>query len=349
MDEKRVAMQENLEEFEKKFWLFFIGLCGFALSVVVNAFGSVGWGSACMLIMAATWCAPLVVKYWFSGWGALFDFQLVRYEIYNDGTKRDVTTFGETMIGPFMKCMVALLVALAATVIVPMEMIVRLINHIRFEQVLGDEKGKMNEAPRKQALMCGAVLLAMIVLGTTGTIVSNIRENTSDIGKDEVVELIEALEEKSKSYTINAYYNYHSESNRTLAKVTVVGDTVTFDAYDELSWTHRIDSGNYDQYTLPRGTYTYKNGAWVDVDEQLVISLNKFTLHLAFDFEAMKQDPKGIVVNCQKGQGGRVDQEQHDYYEVIPKKNSKKFTFDHLYIDEDFDYVEWQEKIYIFD
>ena len=90
-----------------------------------------------MLIFVAAWCGPLVVKFWFSGFGSLFDFQYRVYEVYRDGRKKDVTTVGDMMTGPFVKCAVALIVAVIALYLVPAEIIVRLFNHIKFEKKLG--------------------------------------------------------------------------------------------------------------------------------------------------------------------------------------------------------------------
>ena len=170
--------EENLETFKKRFILFFIGLCGLGLGIVVNAFGAMGLGTVILFAGAVAWCAPLVIKFWFSGFGSLFDFQYRVYEVYSDGRKKDVTTVGEMMTGPFVKCGVALIVAVIALYLVPAEIIVRLFNHIRFEKKLGI-KGTIVEAPRLHALLTLGVVVVIIVVGTIGNIVATKKENTN--------------------------------------------------------------------------------------------------------------------------------------------------------------------------
>lgn len=340
--EVREKLDNNLEKFKKKFILFFIGLVGFALSVVVYAFGAGGWGSLPMLALVVTWCGPLVLKFWTSGFGSLFDFQYSEYEIDEYGNKRDVTKIDSVLTGPFLKCVAALIVALVALYLVPAEMVVRLINHMRYERKLG-EKGSINESPRREALLTVIVIVAMIVIGAIGGAIASIRENTSDMGNDEVATIVETLQTEAKRYTINSLYNYNTGSSKACATVTQVGDTVTFISTTELTYYY---GGN--SYTLPAGSYTYVNGAWINVDENAAIVLSAYTIGLAFDLEYMKNNPNAFVINVEKDvMGGRIDKETHECYQLRAKDNSE-LQFENFYIEKDFTFAAWSGQNYIF-
>ena len=312
--------EDNLEAFKKKFLLFFIGLCGMGLGIVVNAFGAMGLGTVVLFAGAVAWCAPLVVKFWFSGVGALFDFQYKTYEIDQYGNARDVSKIDSILVGPFMKCAVALIVAVIALYLVPAEIIVRLFNHIRFEKKLGI-KGTIVEAPRLHALLTFAVIAAIIIVGTIGNIVATKKENTSDISDEEIVELLETLENKKLAYKIAKFEN---GSLNVYGIVAEINGTITFTVSKALKCTkYSEEQRDYLEYTLNPGTYTYINGAWIGADENATVVLSYFALGLALDFEAMKADTSKIVVNEDKGLGYYYDTEQHDYYEIKPKKNSE--------------------------
>ena len=320
LNEFRDRYEENLETFKKRFLLFFIGLCGMGLGIVINAFGAMGVGTVVLFAGAVAWCAPLVVKFWFSGFGSLFDFQYRVYEVYQDGRKKDVTTVGEMMTGPFVKCGVALIVAVIALYLVPAEIIVRLFNHIRFEKKLGI-KGTIVQAPRLHALLTFAVIVAIIIVGTIGNIVDTKKENTSDISDEEIVELLETLESKKLAYKIAKFEN---GSLNVYGIVAEINGTITFTVSEALKCTkYSEEQRDYLEYTLNPGTYTYINGAWIGADENATVVLSYFALGLAFDFDTMKADTSQIVVNEDPGLGYYYDTEQHDYYEIKPKKNSE--------------------------
>ena len=344
LDEARANMEDNLEAFRKKFLLFFIGLCCFAAGIVINAFGAIGVASFLLFGGMGCWGGPLAVKFWFSGFGSLFDFRYRVFEVYRDGRVKDVTTVGDVMTGPFIKCVVALLVVLLGTIIAPMEMIVRLMNHIRFEKLLGEKKGAIVATPRREAILCVIVLVAMFVLAIIGNIITNIRENTSDIGNEQVIELLETLEAKTKSYSI---LNTRSV---TLAEVAESGDTVTFTVLQKIELTHRPDSASVDYYEVAPGTYTYMNGVWKGADENAAFLLSKLTIGIALDLDAMKENPKGIVINRDVGLSGRVDNEEHNYYEIKPKNNSKEFDFEEFLLEENFAFgtLSTHNYVYIF-
>ena len=312
--------EDNLEAFKKKFLLFFIGLCGLGLGIVVNAFGAMGFGMILLLAGLVAWCAPLVIKYWFSGVGALFDFQYKTYEIDQYGNARDVSKIDSILVGPFMKCVGALLVGLAATIIVPMEIIVRFLNHVRFEKKLG-LKGTVMQAPRLHALLTLGVVVVIIITGTIGNIVATTRENTSDISDEEIVTLLETLESKKLAYKIAKFEN---GSLNVYGIVAEINGNITFTVSKALKCTkYSEEKRDYLEYTLNPGTYTYINGAWVGANADATVVLSYFALGLALDFEAMKTDTSKIVVNEDKGLGYYYDTEQHDYYEIKPKKNSE--------------------------
>ena len=312
--------EDNLEAFKKKFLLFFIGLCGMGLGIVINAFGAMGFGMILLFAGVVAWCAPLVVKFWFSGFGSLFDFRYRVFEVYSDGRKKDVTTVGDMMMGPFVKCAVALIVAVIALYLVPAEIIVRLFNHIRFEKKLG-LKGTVMQAPRLHALLTLGVVVVIIVAGTIGNIVATTKENTSDISDEEIVTLLETLESKKLAYKIAKFEN---GSLNVYGIVAEINGSITFTVSEALKCTkYSEEQRDYLEYTLNPGTYTYTNGAWVGANENATVVLSYFALGLALDFDAMKADTSKIVVNEDTGLGYYYDTEQHDYYEIKPKKNSE--------------------------
>ena len=339
-DEELLDVQEkyddNLSEFKKKFILFFIGLCCFAVSIIITAFGSMV-GSIGLFIGVAVWAAPLVIKFWFSGFGSLFDFQYKTYEIDSYGNMRDVSKIDSIMVGPILKCFAAMLVVIAAIYIVPAEIIIRFFNHIRFEKKLG-LKGAITEAPRKEAALAAIVVVAMIVIATIGNAIATIAENTSDIGNEQIIELIEKIEAK-KSYTILGYLNYARETNPTYAEGTESSDGVTVNV---------LRSFYVSSYELPTGTYEYKNGSWGNVSEEIATALTRCTLGLNFDFATMKANTNKIVVNKDNGLGGRLDTETHDYYEIDCKDNSD-LEFNYIYVEADFKFIESYSLIYVFD
>lgn len=325
----RTNLEDNLEVFKHKFLLFFIGLVGMAISIVIYAFGAGGWGSIPMLALVATWCVPNILKFWSSGFGSLFDFQYKVYEVYDNGEKKDVTTVGDSLTGVFLKFAVSLIVAVVSLYIVPAEIIVRLSRHMKFEDELG-EKGTVSETPRKEVLLTVIVIVAMIVLATIGNAISTVMENTSDIDESQIVEIIERLESESSSYKIGEFRNGHLHVH---AYVTQTNDTITFVVQETLMWDVRIDAGNHDKYTLNPGTYTYTDGAWVGVNENTAFILSKYSIGLAFDFDAMKNDTSKIVVNKDTGLGYHYDTEQHNYYELKPKPGSQ-MQFETIRIEE---------------
>lgn len=330
----RVNLEDNLDEFKKKFILFFIGLCCFGVGIVVGATGS-PIASLFIFGTMACWGGPLAVKFWFSGFGSIFDFQYKTYEIDQYGNRRDVSTIDSVLTGPFLKCVVAILVVLFGTFIAPVEMIVRLLNHVRFEKELGI-KGSIAKSPRREAVLCAIVLVVMFVVATVVNAITTIGENTSDMGDSEAIEIIESLENQ-KNYTITMF-DYSTESNKTYATVTESGDTITF----------VVERGlEYGGYTLGYGTYTYTNGAWQNVDDKGAAVLNKYTLKFAFDFDAMKANPDQIVINEDKGLGGRVDREEHSYYEITPKKNSS-LSFTTFYLDKEGGFGTWSDYNYVY-
>ena len=314
----KVFRDDNLETFKKKFLIFFIGLCSFALGIVINAFGGMVAGILFIMGGVAVWGAPLVIKYWFSGWGALFDFRYEVYEIYPDGTKKNVTTVGDMMVGPFLKCAVALLVVVVALYLVPAEIVVRFLNHRRAEKKIG-EKGALMATPRREMALTALVLVAMIVVGAIGGAVSRKKEDTSDISDVQIVELLDKLEAETDSYKIGEFNNGFL---REYATITEQDGNVSFVSTQTLKWVLYIDTGHSKEYTLNPGTYEYKNGAWVGVNEDTAFVLSQFTLGLALDFDAMRSDVSQIVVNQDTGLGYYYDTEQHEYYELKPKKNS---------------------------
>ncbi len=338
----RYKLEDNLDAFKKRFLLFFIGLVGAALSIVLNAFGAGPLGSIPMLALIVTWCGPLILKFWFSGFGSLFDFQYKEYEIDQYGNKRDVSKIDSVLVGPFMKCAVALLVAVVAFYLVPAEIVVRLIKHLRLEKKLG-EKGTIVSSPRKEALLSVIVIVAMIVIGAIGGAVSKVRENTSDMSNEEVATIIETLQTKSKSYTINSLYNYNTESTQVCAKVTQVGDTVTFTSTSELKYFWDDNT-----YVLPEGVYTCVNGEWLNVDKNTAFVLSRYTIGFAFDLDDMKENPNAFVVNLEKEvMGGRIDREVHDCYQLRAKDNGE-LQFEDFYIAKDFSFATWSDQNYIF-
>ena len=338
----RDRLEDNLEEFKKKFILFFIGLVGIALSIVLNAFGAMGIASIPMLVFVAAWCGPLVVKFWFSGFGSLFDFQYKEYEIDQYGNKRDVSKIDSVLVGPFMKCMVALVVAVIAFYLVPAEIIVRFLNHIRLESKLG-EKGSVTATPRREAILSVIVIVAMIIVGTIGGIVSSVRENTSDMSDGEVSAIISTLQSKSKSYTINSLCSYTSESTQVCGKVVQAGETITLTASYDLKY---FSDGK--TYIVPAGIYTYTGGKWVDVDTNTALALSGFAIGVAFDLESMKENTDTFVINVEKEvMGGRIDKDVHDCYQLRAKDNSK-LQFEDFYIEKDFEFAAWSGQNYIF-
>lgn len=328
----------NLETFKKKFLFFFIGLCAFALGIVINAFGAMGVGVVLLFAGMAAWSAPLIIKFWVSGWGALFDFRYEVYEIYSDGTKKNVTTVGDMMVGPLVKFFVTILIVIVSLYLVPAEIIVRFLNHRRAEKKLG-EKGTIKDAPRRELLLSVLVIVAMIVVGAIGGAITNKKENTSDISDTEIVTLIETLEEKSKSYTILDVYNYGNNSNTTLATVTETNGTVVFKLANSIMWTR--------EYTLPANTYTYTNGAWDTDDENAKQVLSILTLGVALDFDELKANLGEIVVNKDSGLSGRIDTDEHGYYQVKAKDNSS-FEFEDFYIEENWAFVTWSLYNYVY-
>lgn len=311
-------MEDNLEAFKEKFLLFFIGLCCLAIGIIISAFGASAVASILLFGCMGCWGGPLAVKYWFSGFASIFDFQIKTYEIDQYGNKRDVSQIDSVLVGPFLRCAVAVLVVFIGTIIAPVEMIVRFFNHIRYEKKLGI-KESIAKTPRREAILCIIVLVAMIVIATIGNIVATVEENTSDISDTQIVELLETLEGKTNSYKIGEFRN---GSLREYARVTELNGVVTFAVEHELNWVLRIDSGSSKTYTLSPGTYRYSNGAWTGVDEDTAFVLSKFTLGLALDFDAMKNDTSKLVVNKGTGFGYYFDNEEHDCYEIKPKNNS---------------------------
>ena len=77
--------------------------------------------------------------------------------------------------------MVAIFVVLFGTFIAPVEMIVRLLNHVRFEKELGI-KGSIAKSPRREAVLCAIVLVVMFVVAIVVNAITTIGENTSDMG-----------------------------------------------------------------------------------------------------------------------------------------------------------------------
>jgi hypothetical protein len=284
----------------------------------------------------AAWCGPLIIKYWGSGVAALFDFQYKTYEIDQYGNKRDVSTIDSILVGPFMKFVGALFVGLAATVIVPMEMIVRLLNHIRFERKLGI-KGTIAQAPRLQALLSVGVAIVIIIAGIIGNIVATIKENTSDISDAEIVELLENLEGKTNNpYKICKFNNGFLTEYAT---ITETDDSVTFVVVQPINCTVQSEElGNKGDYQLNPGTYIYTNGTWTGADEIAKFILSYYTLGHALDFDAIKGDTSKIVVNEGNGLGYWYDKESHDYYEIKPKNNSD-IQFDYIMVEKNLAFV----------
>ena len=336
LNEFRDRYEDNLEAFKKRFLLFFIGLGGMGLGIVINAFGAMGVGTVVLFAGAVAWCAPLVVKFWFSGFGSLFDFQYRVYEVYQDGRKKDVTTVGEMMTGPFVKCGVALIVAVIALYLVPAEIIVRLFNHIKLEKMLGI-KGTIVQAPRLHALLSVGVVIAIIIAGTIGTIVSTIAEDTSDISNEEIVDILEKLESKmSKPYKICKYNNGFLTEYAT---ITETGDSVNFVVMQPIVCTVQSEElGNRGEYQLNSGTYIYKNGAWSGADEITAFILSYYTLGVALDFDAMKAGTSKIVIKEDNGLGYWYDTKNHDYYELKPKNNSD-LKFESIRIEKNLTFV----------
>ena len=328
--------EDNLEAFKKKFLLFFIGLCGMGLGIVINAFGAMGFGMVLLFAGVVAWCAPLVVKFWFSGFGSLFDFRYRVYEVYRDGRKKEVTTVGDMMTGPFVKCAVALIVAVIALYLVPAEIIVRLFNHIRFEKKLGI-KGTIVQAPRLHALLSVGVIIAIIIAGTIGNIVSTIAEDTSDISNEEIVDILEKLESKTnKTYKICKFNNGFLTEYAT---ITEVNGTVTFVVLQPIACTVKSEElGNRGEYQINPGTYTYTNGTWTGADEITAFILSYYTLGVALDFDAMKADTSKITINEDNGLGYWYDAENHDYYELKPKNNSD-LKFESIRIEKNLTFV----------
>lgn len=352
MEEKRIDLEENLEAFKKKFLLFFIGLVGFATGLVIVSFGTDS-----IILMMLVWVCPFVMwgvpvgfKFWNSGLAGVFDFHLVTYEVDKYGNKRDVSDFMTYEMGTILKIFCTVLACWVGIVIAPIEMIVRLINHFRIEKQLG-EKGTIKESPRKEAILCAIVLVSMIALAIIGNIVATVRENTSDIGNDEIIELLETLETKKSSYTIVRDFDYVSEHATTYAEVTEQGDEISFVAYRELTYYEYVDLGNHNTktyyYIIPQGTYTYENGSWTGADEQCTYALNNLTIGLAFDFDKMIKNPNEIIVNIKSGLSGRIDKEEHDYYEFAPK-NGSELKFNNFSIEEDFAFMYICEFAYLF-
>ena len=101
-------------------------------------------------------------------------------------------------------------------------------------------------------------------------------------------------------------------------------------------------------YTVPVGTYEYKNEAWVGADEALSTALTKCVLDLNFDFETMKKSVDQITVNKDNGVSGRIDTNSHDYYDVEPK-NSSNLEFNYFYVEINPAFVESNYLVYVFD
>lgn len=329
MADVKLWMEDNLAIFKKKFILFFIGLCCLAVGIVLAAFGAIPVASIFLLGYMGCSGGPLAVKYWFSGFASIFDFQIKTYEVYSDGTKRDVSTIDGVLVGPFLKCAVAVLVVFMGTLIAPIEMAVRFLNHIKYEKKLGI-KGGIAKSPRREAILCVLLLVVMFVMAIIGNIASTTMENTSDISDAQIVELLEKLESKTNTYKIGEFSNGNL---REYAYITEADGTITFVAQEKLMWVLRIDEGSKKDYMLNPGTYVYKNSAWVDVDEDTAFILSKFTLGLALDFDAMKNDTSKLVVNKDTGLGYYYDTEQHNYYEIKPKSNSD-LQFEEILVEE---------------
>ena len=352
MEEKRIDLEENLEAFKKKFLLFFIGLVGFAIGMVIVAFGT----DEPILIMLvwlcpfATWGVPVGFKFWNSGLAGVFDFHLVTYEVDKYGNKRDVSDFMTYEMGTILKIFCAVLACWVGIAIAPIEMIVRLINHFRIEKQLG-EKGTIKDSPRREAVLCAIVLVAMFVLAIVGNIVATVNENTSDIANEEIIELLETLETKKMSYTIVSDFDYVSEHTTTYAEVTEQDGKISFVAYRELTYYEYVDLGEHNTktyyYKIPQGTYTYENGAWTDADEQCAYALKNLTIGLAFDFDKITENPNEIIVNKKSGLSGRIDKNEHDYYEFTPK-NGSELKFNNFSIEEDFAFVYICDLVYLF-
>ena len=67
----------------------------------------------------------------------------------------------------------------------------------------------------------------------------------------------------------------------------------------------------------------------------------------SFDFDAMKANPDQIIINEDKGLGGRVDREEHSYYEITPKKNSS-LSFTTFYLDKEGGFGTWSDYNYVY-
>lgn len=313
-------MQENLEEFQKKFLFFFIGLAGICACILMAAFGASGIATLPILATVATWCAPMVIKFWFSGFGAIFDVKFKRYEVYSDGTKKDVTTFMDANMGLIIKCFAAVLVAALAFVAVPFNMAKRMVNHFKYEKEL-NEKGTIKAAPRKHMVICAILFAVTFVAATIGNAITVKVENTSDLTNEEKTAILNTVEEKLGAYSI------YKSFERKLADVTEVNGTVTFTALTSFEWKgypHAIGIDEYTEISVNSGTYIYENGAWTDVSAEVGFVLSHMTLGHHLTIDAMREKIDDVVVKKQTGFAYRISKEPCKHYSVKMKDGKDK-------------------------